>query len=436
MNVYKPGAFRLYGSSKLGQNRFLVHKGKEGVTGDGMQLNAKVFFDSLVCYVPREGYVDSVLTCSPLDDAPISGNMFIKHRNSSHHEMCFVSNSGINSLPLRLLRKILQYSGSENTDHILVCRRWYLALTGSLPSDKNNVTLIAMLHEMIAAEVGDRDKLKLVPLSFSGVFGRCYVYGHAIHRCELNAQLKGRPHKKNTIYWVCFPDLGVWYQKCHDADCKETMLMKSNPPLPGIRLELDSETKSCTLINETLDVSCVIACEGRGIVRHIPFDVLYCVRIENVRPPQSTPSTSSSSSSSAAIGTFLCIPRLHDNSVTIIRPLDIVCFQNDPCHLYSVVQSSPTNCILTSFPPSHQSSSWVCEGPSIALLSLVGAVIVPHHHAQMAHHPMQHSMILTPIVSSSPLVWVPPTQIASLTQKATTQITQTTQPPSSSSEKE
>jgi hypothetical protein len=131
---------------------------------------------------------------------------------------------------------------------------------------------------MLRVLFGHFGEIKAVPLEYQGVYGRCLVFNQKSRECELSWEVNGRAHLKNSIYWVVFPDLGIFYQKCHDAECKLRILRGAQPPLEDI--ELVCEELSCTVRNAQLDVQCVIALQGRGQVRKIPHQVLFW-RLEN-----------------------------------------------------------------------------------------------------------------------------------------------------------
>ena len=164
MNVYKPGAYRLYGSTKLGQDRFLVHQEDYP---SGNVVNEKIFYDSLVQHFATNAIVQSILKC----EIPLGSSTMIRR---SKEESSFASRSGINALPMGLLRRILETSESGNSDHALVCKRWLLALTGvSMHGLGASIPLIDALRNMLRQAVGPLEAAKVTGKikEFQGFYG-------------------------------------------------------------------------------------------------------------------------------------------------------------------------------------------------------------------------------------------------------------------------
>ncbi len=108
----------------------------------------------------------------------------------------------------------------------------------------------------------------------------------------------------------------MFYQKCHDAECKLRILKGSaQPPLEDCQLVFTDS--SCLLRNSLLDVQCHIALEGRGQVRLLPHEVLFA-RVENVR-----------SGAEFSDARHFVVRSLSANTETVFKLLDLVTWKND-----------------------------------------------------------------------------------------------------------
>ena len=103
---YKAGAYRLYGSTKLGQDRFLVDESGAGK----FNPSEEVFLRSLV---QRFVSVRTVLRCHRRDGDNGDGDVAALLRRGGakrNRDAALRTRTGINSLPLEILRKVLQMS--------------------------------------------------------------------------------------------------------------------------------------------------------------------------------------------------------------------------------------------------------------------------------------------------------------------------------------
>ena len=307
-NVYKLGAYRLYGSTKYGQERYLLRCTDQ--MEDGV-LDESTFYKSLVCHFPA---LDRILMCKESEKSA--------YGVSRNHEV-LKERRGINGLPLHVLKKILEECRTlDSTDLFLVCKRWYYVLSGRfVVNEETHRILEASLREMLIRNHGQKqgEVVSEKSIFFFGEYGVCFVFGQKSHNCELQKQWKGREHFRNTIYWVCFPDLGVYYQKCHDADCKAMQIEKSVQPDLGnelkVSFEEEDEDEVCILTNGSFGVCCPIASKGRGIVREIPRNVILCIPpFENERNVN---------------GKVLVVTKLIERQEIIVKEMDLVSFENE-----------------------------------------------------------------------------------------------------------
>lgn len=284
MAVYKAGAYRLYGSTKLGQQRPLRVPGEVPHAA----LSEGVFFASLVQHFDRGTTLARVLECAVRPDAQLpavralaGGLVSVRLSPPATVDDYRRSAEGINSLPLTLLARIVVSVAAA----ACVCRRWYQAVHGHWPLRARDAVLEAAVRHAIgdAHPDGALDGGRY----YEGWYGRCLVFNQRSRQCELNAQLKGRAHLHNTVYWVALVDVGVYYQRCHDVDCKAVTL-------PGL-------------------------CAGRGVERALPAHALYCHRSSNV-----------------GSGAALMVRRLVDNRETLLRPGDVVHLAGDGAVRYAV----------------------------------------------------------------------------------------------------
>ena len=353
MAVYKEGAYRLYGSTKLRQNRFLTHREDRSEHG----LSRATFLASLVQHFAEP--VTRLLRCS----VPAGETLRTDLLRPRHAGRLYLARSGVNALPLPLLQRILQLAEGAAMC-AAVCRRWHLAVTGSCLATRISATLVQQLRQVVMRETaacGIEGPIKEAPLLFAGVYGRCVVFGQVSRRCELSWQTNGRDHKGNSIYWVLFPDLGVFYHKCHDAECKQRVRSEQPSLLPEIELETvegEGGGRGCLLRNRELQVEALIALEGRGIVRRIPTEVLFCVRWENVPRREQA----------------LEVRRLAESSLTVVQVSDLVRFENET-QLFAVraVDEREGTARLEAFDGAE--GTLLCDRKMVLMLRLMGALV-------------------------------------------------------------
>ncbi len=359
MAVYKPGAYRLYGSTKLRQSRHLTHKDDH----DPNTLSKGTFMASLIQHF--EGTVERVLKCQVPAGEALRTDL-LRSRNGGR---AWLARSNINGLALPLLQRILAFAECESVCAV-VCKRWHVAVTGVSLLPRVSALLLQRLLQLLTEEAkicNIEGAFKSAPLVYSGVYGRCVIFGQASRRCELSWQVNNRDHLGNSIYWVMFPDLGVFYQKCHDAECKLRVSTREQPSLlPNVTLSIvegEEGTRGCLLRNSALQVECLIALEGRGIVRPIPDNVLFCHQMENA----------SQGRSDAAVE----IRRIAENSLTVVRVSDLVCFENEErVYVVRSVSSRGQSARLEAFEAKGEDGAVVeCDRRTVQMLRLVGALI-------------------------------------------------------------
>ena len=195
--------------------------------------------------------------------------------------------------------------------------------------------------------------------------GRCICFDHQTQSCVLSLEYNGRPHVANSIYWVVFPDLGIYYQKCHDDRCKSTVIRAEQPQLDHVTLDSNpaqeaGQEGTLLLRNSLLGTSAIIPVCGRGLVREIPIATLFFRQIQNLPQRQDT----------------LVVRRLSENSVTRICISDLVVFGNETDNVYSVdsIDSDQDEAVLSGFNVA-TTQLLLCDGEMVQRLVLVGALM-------------------------------------------------------------
>ncbi len=338
---------------KLRQNRFLAHRDDR----EEHVLSKATFLASLVQYF--DAPVARLLRCAVPPGEALRTDLL----RPRHVGRLYLARSGVNGLPLAILQKILALVDGAAAC-AAVCRRWQLAASGHCAATRISAALVHQLRQVLLRETarcGIEGPIKEAPLLFSGVYGRCVVFGQASRHCELSWQTNGRDHKGNSIYWVMFPDLGVFYHKCHDAECKLRVRTEQPSLLPEIEIEMvegEGGARGCLLRNKELQVEALIALEGRGIVRRIPSEALFCIRWENVPRREQV----------------LEIRRLAESSVTVVQESDLVRFENETqLFVVRAVGERDGTAWLESFdgPP----AAMACDRRTMQMLRLMGALI-------------------------------------------------------------
>lgn len=101
MAVYKAGAYRLYGSTKLGEDRFLLDEDGNGREG----MSKQVFLSSLVQHFA--GSISRVLQCEIEGDATFS---LLRRGKPNDEDRILRGEKGINALPISILRRIVSFA--------------------------------------------------------------------------------------------------------------------------------------------------------------------------------------------------------------------------------------------------------------------------------------------------------------------------------------
>jgi hypothetical protein len=286
---------------------------------------------------------------------------------------------GIHSIPLGILRNkiFVLIDELQLLDLAKMCKRWYLAINGRYVRSGSDALLIEKLHQMLNKVVRERhrtDEPELKPLTesnplrYDGVYGRCYVFAHQSQECELNYEALKRKHLKNSIYWVCFPDFGIYYQKCHDIECKERLLKMVQPALPHVKVSVEKgeggDEKDCCLVsNSLLQVQGMIAHCGRGVVREIDEEVLFHRVLKNVRPP------------SAQL--VKIIFSVHSHSKTILQVGDLVTVWEEEAVLWELVKMEEAEEQVQLRRWEEHARSETMRSVSYLKLNLTGAVLHP-----------------------------------------------------------
>ena len=318
MSPYKEGAFRLYGSTKKGKDRYLVHECCD-------ELSSDMFYSSLLQYF--EG-IPSLVYCQ-MKEQPIVSTKDPKQQQIRilpkfrDNDSFFKARSGINSLQKNILQRILEYALNENEEereaYASVCKRWFQLIQGSWPASKPDPVLIGSLSQLLKSHLRNDEQLRGQIMYFEGSFGRCYVIGTNSRNCEMNWEIKKRDHLKNTVYYVFLIDLRVFYQKCHDVDCKGYLLEGHKRE----RFEIQSlGTFGGAFVDGFFGDKTELI--GKGKVREIPQSFLFPRVFENEREDVFTP--------------YIVVLKLYNNSKTIFSEKDFVSYNDKEYYLRKVEQ--------------------------------------------------------------------------------------------------